>query len=650
MKYLNLATSLLAVVLLNGCLEVEDNDNSEIQTLIDNQTQAITESKHINGKGVVVDARDYRQIKNALITVKAGSKIVIEDFVVDDGDFELTGLPQNSDIDIIISSADNTFLARTFFIKTDSANSEGITDLGTFPVSEGVDVEISVIDNATSAAFSTLEFTGYSHSGIGSSGFKYQHVSSFNEDTGIYTITLPKFINTGVSASLDFDKDGEVDYAPEKSWLLRGLDLHLSSANNKAFSTIYINEVEPASALEIRLSLVDEAAQSITGATFYIEDNIVKSSYDEVSNQYVITTQIKDTVSIQLPAFTSNDVNYQSTAIIISKLEDGNLSIAKNGGYNNCCFIIPNTNVIDFALAPQVNLASDTPLEVVLSSSKINATDDSFSVFYSQPIEVEAENVLLTARNGFTVLKGNENDDDLILPGTSIISSGVSVPVTFALSLNDTRLTVTPTNALIAGESYKYEVGSIINKVTQEIEDINNDELIFELEENTEEVFYPADIKLDNENFTTNGVVITATNTAGDTSSTMNGYNSTYLYLPNSISTLQNLTLRQLSVTRNGISSIDTQNYQIVIDGQINVGSVGIVSLAQNENYSIEGNYFRDVIVSSAQAETQKVYRTYTYIYSSDNTNIELNSVSFEYSVETKAGEVSTGNITIPVQ
>jgi len=646
LKYLYLVTSLLSVALLNGCLEVEDNsnDNSDIQNKI------LAESRETSIKGVIVDAFDSKPINNALITVKVGSKIIIENFVVAEGDFELTGLPQYSDIDIIVSSADSSFLPRTFFVKTNLASSAGIEDVGYFSVSEAVEVEISVIDDATSSAFSKLEFIAHSHLGTGSSAYKYRHVSTYSEERGVYTITLPKFIDTSISANLDFDKDGEVDFSPVLYHFLRGRYLYLSSANNKEFSTIHINKVASASALEIRLSLVDEAAQSIVGAVFYVEDNIVKSSYDEVSNQYVISTHIKDTVTIQLPAFTSNEVNYESTSVTVSKLDDGNLSIRKNGGYNNCCFTIPSTNVIDFALAPRESLDSETPIKVILASSKVNSADNSFNVFYSQPIELDAENVSLTAWKGFTVLKGNEDENDLILPGTTLISSGISVPVTFVLSLNDTRLTVTPKNALIAGESYKFEVDSIINKTTQELEDISNDELAFEVEDYSDEIFNPSDIKLDNENFTTDGIAITASNTAGEASSAVNSYNSTYLYLPNSINTLQNLTLRQLSVTRNGISSIDTQNHQIVIDGKINVGSVGVVELAQNENYSKEGSFSRYIIVSSAQPEAQKVYRTYSYNYAYDNTNIELNSASFEYSFETKAGEIVTGKITIPVQ
>jgi len=333
----------------------------------------------------------------------------------------------------------------------------------------------------------------------------------------------------------------------------------------------------------------------------------------------------------------------------VNKLTGGNLSIYLDGAYNNCCFTIPNTEVIDFALSPQVILGSETPLKVVLASSKIEPSNDSFSAFYSQPIEVNAENISLINQQGFTVLKGNDDANDLILPGATVITGGLSVPVTFSLSLNDTRLTVTPSNTLIAGESYKYDINAITNKESQEIDNITNDELSFSVDYDLDDVFTIEDIKLDNENFTTNGSAITVSNTAGEAANPTNSYNNVSLYLPNSINSLQNLTLRQVSYVKNNISSVAIETYQVVVNGDVSPQAVGIVNLAHNEIYAPENNH-RSIVVSSAQTETQKVYRRYTWEYFADNTNIETNTISFEYSFETKAGEVVTGNITIPVQ
>jgi len=642
LKYLNLATSLLAVVLLNGCFEVEDN-SADVKALLEQAENSVSI------KGVIVDALDLKPIGNALITVKVGSTDVIANFEVTDGDFELTGLPRSSDIDIIISSPDNKFLSRTFFTQTAFGSKDSIEDVGNFAVSEPIDVEISVIDNETGSALSTLEFIAYSHSGTNSSAYKYQHVSSFDVETGIYTITLPKFINTSISANLDFDKDGKADYLPELSNFLHGRNLYIGSANTKEFSRIHVNEVPMASDLEIRLSLVDEAAEPLLDATFYIEDSVVDSSYDEATNQYVITTQLKDTISVQLPAFTSNEIKYQSSSFTVRKLVDGNLNIIKNGSSNNCCFVIPNASVIDFALAPQVIVESETPLKVVLAATEVNPTDSSFSVFYSQAVAVELENISLTNSQGFTVLKGNAGASDQVAEGTTLITGGLTFPVTFSLSLNDTRLTVMPVNPLTIPDSYSYDIQTVTNKATLERADIYNDQLTFEITPNTDAVFSAADIKLDNGNYTTNGSVITSSNSAGVSSSSYNWNDSVYLYFPLNIDALQKLTLRKTSVINDGTSSVNSNEFSVVSDGRINATAVGIVNLASNESV-LYSSMNRSIIVGSAQTETQKVYRLNVWEYLSDNTDSEANSISFEYSLETKAGEVATGNIIIPVQ
>lgn len=188
-----------------------------------------------------------------------------------------------------------------------------------------------------------------------------------------------------------------------------------------------------------------------------------------------------------------------------------------------------------------------------------------------------------------------------------------------------------------------------MNKASLESTDIYNDALTFEINANIDEVFSSADIKLDNENYTSNGVAITASNSAGDVSTPINWNNYAQLYLPLNIHSLQKLTLRQISIVRNGVSSVDFVDFYVVTDGVINATTVGIVSLAANESI-INQAYNRSVIVKSAQQETQKIYRMNTRVYISDNTSTETNTISFEYSLETKAGEVSTGTITLPVQ
>jgi hypothetical protein len=288
---------------------------------------------------------------------------------------------------------------------------------------------------------------------------------------------------------------------------------------------------------------------------------------------------------------------------------------------------------------------------MVTASNKVNPVNHSFSVFYSQPITVSASSLSLTNTSGFTVIKGNDDSNDIVLPGTTIISGNVDVPVTFETSLNDTKLTITPISALSAEQSYKYDINSLVVTSTEQSVDVNGDYLSFFIENNSDVVFNINDIRLDNNNYKTNGVTITPTNSAGDSSSSYNYNRNVYLYLPISINVLQTLSLRSVSITQDGISSNSIIDFNLVRNGNpyYNVSTIGLVQLAENEAL-IRDNLNISIEMGSAQSDSQKVYRASTSHYLSDDLNNSENSITFEYAYETKAGVVATGTLAIPVQ
>jgi hypothetical protein len=270
-------------------------------------------------------------------------------------------------------------------------------------------------------------------------------------------------------------------------------------------------------------------------------------------------------------------------------------------------------------------------------------------VFYSQPITVSASSLSLTNTSGFTVIKGNDDSNDIVLAGTTIVSGNVDIPVTFETSLNDTKLTVTPVSTLTSGQDYNYEVNSLAVKATEKLVDVNGDSLSFSIEDNSD-TFDINDIRLDNNNYKTNGVIITPTNSAGDSSSPYNYNRDAYLYLPTSINALQTLSLRSVSITQDGVNSNSIRDFNLVKNGNpYNAYAIGLVQLAENETL-IRDNLNISIEIGSAQLDSQKVYRTSTNEYMSDNLVGSENSITFEYAYETKAGVVATGTLTIPVQ
>jgi hypothetical protein len=299
---------------------------------------------------------------------------------------------------------------------------------------------------------------------------------------------------------------------------------------------------------------------------------------------------------------------------------------------------------------PRVVDASSSTLEVVTSAKEVNFVDHSFSVFYSQPITVSANSVVLTNTSGFKAIKGNDNSNDIVLPGTTIITGDIDVPVSFETSLNNTKLTITPVSALTAGQNYRYDVNSLVLTSTEQSVDVNGDYLSFSIENSSDAVFDINDLRLDNNNYTTNGTAILTENSAGDIASPYNSNRNVYIYLPTSINTLQTLTLRRVSITQNGISTNSVRDYTFVRNGNFdNLSSIGLLQLAENETI-VNDNLSINVETGSAQPDSQKVYRAYLSTYNSDNMTGSENSVTFQYAYETKAGVVATGTITIPVQ
>jgi hypothetical protein len=662
LKYVNLVLITTSLCLLTACIEVEDDSNSDVAQAIQAQNEILSgtnpttsENSTVALTGLIVNAVDNTEVSAANITVIAADVVIQENLVFTGGEFKIENLPSSSDITLIISSSDNRFLSRTFFINTGDSNGVNTPkDYGTLTVSEATDVQVTVMNNTTGLPLPTLEFIAYSHSGSSSRANKYKHVSVYDAVNGVYNITLPKFINTTIRASLDLNKDGDIDFVPESNSNLNGTELYYSSANTQKALTLYVKEIAPLTTVEYRITLIDESANTILGANLTAtgsDGEQSTSTYDEVTEQYVLSAKFANSSMIEIPSFTANDVVYQSSSVQLNIDDNETLTVYVSGTSGNNYYNIPYSNVVELAVMPSVVNSTTSTLEMVTASNKVNPVNHSFSVFYSQPITVSASSLSLTNTSGFTVIKGNDDSNDIVLAGTTIISGNVDVPVTFETSLNDTKLTITPISALAAEQSYNYDINSLVVTSTEESVDVNGDSLSFFIENNSDVVFDINDVRLDNNNFTTNGNVITATNSAGDTNSTYNYDSSVYFYLPTTISALQTLSLRSVSITQDGVSSNSIRDFNLVRNGTpyYNVSTIGLVQLAQNETL-VTNNLSVSIEKGTAQPDNQKVYRVSTNQYLSDDLDNSENSVTFEYAYETKAGVVATGTLTIPVQ
>lgn len=652
-----------SLCLLTACFEVEDNSSSDVAAAIQAQNEILSGTTYPTNEtltstvaltGIIVNALDGKEVSKANVTIIAADEIIQDSLVFTGGEFKIENLPSNSDIEVVIESTNEEFLSRVFFINT--GNSDAINtsnDFGTFEVSIANTMQVSVINKTTGLPLSALEFIAYSHAGSSSRASKYKHTSTYDEVNGIYNITVPKFINTAIRANLDINKDGEIDFTPESNNNLSGNDLYVSSSNTQDILTLYVEENMPLAEVEFRITLIDSSANALLGAelTATGSDEVESQSvFDEESEQYVLSATFGNSSTIEIPAFSVNDIDYQSSSILFNMNSEGSLTVHVSGTLGNSYYKTPYLDIIELAIMPRPTDSGTSNLEVVTAAKKVNVADHSFSVFYSQQITASASNLSLTNTSGYTVVKGNDDSNDIVLPGTTIISGNVDVPVSFETSLNNTKLTITPISTLTSGQSYQYDINSLVVTSTEQSVDVNGDSLSFSIEDLSDDAFDINEVRVDNNNFTTNGVAITVTNTAGDVANPSNNNSNIYIYLPSSIETLQNFSLRLVSITVDDISNNSIRDYRFVRDGSpYNVSTLGLIQLAENETI-LSDNLSINIEKGSAQEDSQKVYSAYTYYYMSDDMNNSENSLTFEYAYETKAGVVSTGTIKIPVQ
>ncbi|TWX56180.1 hypothetical protein [Colwellia hornerae] len=664
MKYVNLVIISVSLCLLTACLEVEnDNKNEDIAQAIQTQNEILSSTNSSNNSGspvasvtltgIVVNALDGQAVSTTNITIIAADVVLVDSLNFVGGEFKLENIPANSDIELIIESSNDQFLSRAFFINTGHSSAVNTAnDFGQFEVSAAKDMQITVINKTSGLPLAGLAFSASSHYGSSSRANKYQHHSTYNEANGIYHITIPKYLNTMVRASLDINKDGEIDYNPELYNNRNSNDLYFLSSNADESLTLYVEEEMPLTEIEFRITMIDASANIILGAEFFSTDSEgeeTTSSFDTTTEQYVISANFGDYSRVEIPSFMANDISYQSASIELNKNDDDSLRVNISGALENCCYNIANTQIVELAVMPRVVNNVSSSLEVVIAANEVNYTDKSFSIFYSQAITPLASSLSLINTSGFTVIKGNDALNDVILPGTTLVSGMVDIPVSFETSLNETKLTITPVNPLSKGQDYQYNVNTLVVKSTEQSVDVNGDSLSFYIENNNDD-FDINDVRLDNNNFTTNGQAITASNSAGDSSAPSDYDRSVYFYLPSSIETLQSFSMRLYSVTSDGVSYNAVRNYTLVRNGNpYNVSPLGLVKLAENETL-INERLQTSIETGTAQLDSQKVYRASTSIYESDDLDNSENSLTFEYVYETKAGDVVTGTINIPVQ
>ncbi len=653
--YLKFFLILAFSTLLNACIEVEE-DNSDVADAIERQNQILDQQNETSIASVTLYGSVYDiptdENVDAEVRVKVGTTW-LDSVSTTNGEFEVSGVSPNSNYELVVSSSTGAFLTRAMFgVSRENSAGNALQNIGGIGVSEGITRSFSILNDETGEPVLGIELKGSSSIPI-SSFFgpviddDYVHISTYNESTSTYDIVLPEYIDLSISASLDLDNDGQVEYENSSSFS-QSNELYLSASQVKNPSEIRLTPVQrDLPDLELRVTVIDDSAEAILGLSLTGSDDSndeIVAVFDENTDQYVIDTELDQRVEVLIPAFEVGESVFGSASISVYRSGDL-LRVSSSGSQDNYSYNLPEVPaVIDLVIQPREIIPSSL-LEIVASSEELSASNG-YRVFYSNSVILPEGSVALYREDGVTVVRGSDSDDDLVPDGTtSIQREDVAMSATAELSLNNTLLTITPDASLPSGGEFRFEVGEVVDESTGVSTDFNGDQFSFSVE--VEEAFEIADIVLDNNNYLNDNEVLVPTNTAGEVSSPSTSDRSVLLYFPRSIEGLTSLTLVKRLITEGSSSSAEVRNYTVVSEG--NVFTSGLryaVTLAENENLSsnisvlegttlLGGEYYYSVSISE---------------FMSDHTDSEVNTVAFDYLLERDNGDVETGTLVLEVQ
>ncbi len=547
--------------------------------------------------------------------------------------------------------------------------------MGTINVSDVVMKEIEIVNRATGLPVSGFTLYHYNHSirselvSIDESEYQqYASSSSYDEERGIYTIALPENMNADVWASLDLDNDGDNDFITELTDYTDRFSLspwgslsrlHISSGELDNLGVLFVDalpEIDTSiTDLQVRVSLFDQQSNVLIDAPLAINDGlngILNASYDVETQQYVFDSKIEKSLTIYLPAFTIGEQDYKANYLNIEKVSNDEFKVSYLGSWSEEYSIVSSDiSALNFVLTAYQAAAETADVEVLLRKQ----VNDNYQVFYSQAVEIAEGDTTLVQKNKYQIIYGNADANDGVSAGTTQVSvSDVMLAHQVTADLNDTRMTLVPEQALEAGYSYDFLIENVTESATGIHVNLSDNNSFTKAATPLNSDFNIEMLALDNKNYFKHGARITATNTAGQASSTIEAAGPVYLIAAmGSLELLESLTIELVSYVNNGVSHLDNNSqYQIVVNGHIYyyVNKYLSVEVAKNEYVQSNG-----VSVYSGLASGngyQNIFnRSCTgYNHLKDNSSTNENTMTFNYSFETKAGVTESGTVTLPVQ
>ncbi|AXT39731.1 hypothetical protein D1814_14110 [Alteromonas sp. BL110] len=654
---------------LTGCIEVDDDSNDGVVDALNQQNTVLTEQNNLlveqieNNQtsvtlaGAVVDTRTDIPLVSLNVAVYQGDTVVAEGVTSENGGFNLEGLPASADLTVVVSSTDESYLERAFFITTGPVSAgEGYDDIGIIGVSEPVEVEFSVTDMQSGEAVSGLSFIGFSFSGASTSDvFNFAHESEFNDETQTYQITLPRDLNVTLRANIDIDDDGEADFdfTNNGNVNISGDTLFIYDASEFTEGEISLSQYEDEAAEEktVVISLIDNMGEPIAGAEFMMDmfEETYTSEYDEESDSYELVIPFDGGISFEMSSFQVGDITYSTGSINLSRSTryatgETSINVNTSGFESNNYYTVADSEVINLVLVP-TEVEPLATVEVI--TTNVNPSSFAYSVYYSEAVDIDLDEVSLTY-DQVSIVRGNESADDSVPNGyTYILSEEASVELSQNVALSGVKHTFTPAAELQANTNYRFAIGEVSPTSGGVSANVYGDDYSFTTPTDETAEFDINALKLDNSNFYSNGSVIVSENTAGVPNSANNYGNSVSILLPTSVESLSYLIINFESYTEYGNQYAFVNSYELVRDENIFMQRQFAINVAQNESISNQSgmSYLRGTTV----VDGEYIYRDSIGLYLEDNTAENPVSATFNYEYQTKAGDNASGKLTLPI-
>lgn len=640
-KYSKVALSIATCFALSGCIEVEDNNNNDaLASQLEQQNQ------------ILQDQLDYTKQQaeawKTAITLVGSVKLATEGdtlpgdlsvtfyyngqwhdavALTEDGTFEVSELPANTDFVAKVSSASNAIVMRNFFFKTQYKSDKFVQNLVAFEVGQPSTIEFTVLDEKTNLPFTDLHLEADLNGSNSGYNILKEVVTdniaraTLNTETGMYELVVPKGINLPLEQDRDLDNDGTNDVTT----------LNVVYTEQFENNQLYYLGKQQAEKFKLAVTFINANGEAIKPEYVFATNNDFGTTgftYNEELKTHSIDANYFGSLSIHIPEFSVNDISYESTSFTISDYDEQTDSYRVDTNWNRHAV---NDNLLSVVVVLNENTEEHLQLQVVTRTEQLNQ-DQAFSYFFNAPVAVNDETVVAIQKlNALTVIAGNASGSDEIEPGTTHFEySDVEVESTKTLGFNDTALTLKPNAKFEEGYRYRFNLEQIVNQKSEELETVNYSNTV--TIENTE-VFTDNAFVADNFNYRKAGKLIISKNSAGVTAGSSGNSGEACILIPAKFGIqFNNISTKKAIVNGTEVQINDSWSYSN--------GTENHYQLADNEN--ISGQSW-DLQTSSAQTNgrySKQCLRirdtNWNYIYFEDHTTANENSVTVDINYSIK--------------